>query len=194
VSDDRSDSTPVRLTRPTPVRPPLTTAVRSPLEQYDIPRPRVVMLSAALWAVSCLAGVVIVAYFVWRLDAVRDLVEGAVREDDADATAATVEQAATTIVAASLGVLGLTVAARAVLTGYMAARRGWARVLLVIVGLLTAPLPAAFASLLTDGTLGSRRWLLLAIIAQEVLMLAGLVTMWLPSATHWFRTRLRPGG
>jgi hypothetical protein len=194
VSDDRSDPTPVRLTRPTPVRPPLTTAVRSPLELYDVPRPRAVKLSAALWALSCSAGVAIVAYFVWRLDAVRDLVEGAVREQESDATAATVEREATTIVIVSLGVLGLTVAARALLTAYMVARRGWARVLLAIVGLLTAPLPAAFGSLLTDGTLESRRWLLLAIIAQEVLMLAGLVTMSLPSASHWFRTRLRAGG
>lgn len=194
MSDDRSDPTPVRLTRPTPVRPPLTTAVRSPLELYDVPRPRVVKVSGVLWALSCLAGVAIVAYFVWRLDAVRDLVEGAVLEQDPDATAATVEREATTIVVVSLGVLGLTVAVRALLTGYMVARRGWARVLLAIVGLLTAPLPAAFASLLTDGTLESRRWLLLAIIAQEVLMLAGLVTMSLPSASHWFRTRLRPGG
>ena len=57
-----------------PTRPPLTSNVRSPLEPYNLPRPAVVAASAVCWALSALMGVAIIGYFVWRIDAVRDLV------------------------------------------------------------------------------------------------------------------------
>ncbi len=136
-------------------------------------------------------GVAIIGYFVWRIDAVRDLLEAAVRAEDPDASDSTVRGAVRTTIGVTLVVLGLTVGLRALLAAYMAARRGWARVLLVVFALPTAVLPAVGASLLTDGTLDSRPWLVSVVIAQEVLMLAGVVTMFLPSANRWFRMRLR---
>lgn len=145
-----------------------------------------------LWLSSCLVGALIFGYFAWRLDAVRVLVETAIRAEDPTASESSVQTAVNTTIAVSLGLIVLSVSSKMLLALLMALRRSWTRVVLAILGVVTAPLTTVAATVLTGGTVESRNWLLLALAAQEVLMLGGLVTMFVRPSTVWLRGRL-PG-
>ena len=174
-----------------PPRPGKESAIPSPLVEFETPRPRSLNLSVGLWLVSCFVGVVIVGYFLYRLDGVRSLLETAMREEDPAVNEQSLRRAIDATVIISLGLMSMVLALKLWLTIVMAARRNWARVLLLIVAIVGLPMPATGATLLTVGTVEERTWLLVAIIAQEVLVVIGVVTMFLPAANSWFRHRLR---
>jgi hypothetical protein len=192
VSGDETAATPAGAGREPPVRPAVRTGVPSPLLDFAVPRPRALTFAVLVWLGSCLVGAVIVGYLAWRLDAVREIVGNAVREDDSTTSSSTLRRTVDITIALSLGSMVIAVALKLVLALVMAYQHRWARVLLAIIGVLTAPVPTIAATVLTAGTLETRRWLLLALATQEVLMVIGLVTMFLPSATRWMRLRLLP--
>ena len=174
-----------------PVRPAKASALPSPLLEFTKPRPRVLTISVGLWLLSALCGFSIIAYFIFDLGEVRALLETTMRAEDPDVDDANLKTAIDGTVAISLGLIGLFAESALVLALLMAGRRNWARGLLAIVGVVTLPVTAVGATLLTVGAIESRIWLLLAIIAQPIFMLAGMVTMFLPAPNAWFRLRLR---
>jgi predicted anti-sigma-YlaC factor YlaD len=174
-----------------PARPGKESTIPSPLLEFIQPRPRVLTLSVATWMLSCLAGLLIIAYFLYRLEAVHALLETTMREEEPAVDEGSLQVAINSTIAVALGLVGLSVALKIWLALVMAARRNWARVLLTIVGVVALPITAVSATLLTVGTVEERIWMLLAIIAQEVLVVVGMITMYLPGPNTWFRLRLR---
>ncbi|MDQ3468637.1 MAG: hypothetical protein M3487_02505, partial [Actinomycetota bacterium] len=174
-----------------PARPAKASALPSPLLDFMKPRPRVLTLAVALWILSGLCGFLIIGYFIFHLGGVRALLETTMRAEDPDVDGAALKTAINGTIAISLGLIGLFAESVLLLALLMAGRRNWARGLLAIVGVVTLPVTAVGATLLTVGAIESRVWLLLAIIAQQVFMVAGMVTMFLPAPNAWFRLRLR---
>ncbi len=191
MSEDRAAAAPTAAREGPPARPAMVSALPSPLVRFTQPRPRVLTLSVAIWILSGLAGLAIVGYFVSRLDGVRALLTTTMRTKDPDVDDTSLQTAINSTIAIALGLIGLFIALKLLLALVMAARRNWARVLLAIVGVLALPVTAVGATLLTVGTVETRGWLLFTIVAQEVLMLAGMVTMFLPAPNSWFRLRPR---
>ena len=147
--------------------------------------------AVGIWILSGLAGLVVLGYFISRLDGVHALLETTMRAEDPGVDDASLQTAINSTIAITLGLIGLCVALKLVLALVMATRRNWARVQLAIVGVVALPATGVGATLLTVGTVETRGWLLFTIVAQEVLMLAGMVTMFLPAPNTWFRLRLR---
>ncbi|MGH9269707.1 MAG: hypothetical protein ACRDZ2_00355, partial [Ilumatobacteraceae bacterium] len=174
-----------------PARPGKESALASPLVEFETPRPPWLNVSVGVWILSCVVGFLIIGYFVYRLDGVRTLLETAMLEEDPAVDASALNRAVDATIAIAIGLMAVLVAIKLWLTIVMAARRNWARVLLTIVSIVGVPVPAISATLLTVGTVEDRAWMLSAIIAQEALVLIGLVTMYLPAPNSWFRHRLR---
>ncbi|MGI9029447.1 MAG: hypothetical protein ACR2HP_05605 [Ilumatobacteraceae bacterium] len=154
-------------------------------------RPVSLTLAVVLWSLSCLAGLLIVAYFVTRLDGVRLLLEPVIRERDPDISQSTLDNTVITVIIASLGLVGLFVLLELWLALLVGSQRNWARVLLILFGLIGLTVTVATCLLLTDGGLVARRWLLATLGAQVLLALIGTITMYLPEPNRWFRMRLR---
>lgn len=185
-----SDDGPVTPARPVvPERPALTSTVRSPLEEFNQPRPHLIVVSVILWLLSCVAGLAIVIYLGSRISDVRlELRDTLIAEGRYTETA--VGPVVDRTVVAALALIALPVALKLWFALLMGGRRNWARILLAIVGVLAFPLTFGAMNLLTGDLFDNPAWVVIAMFAQEVLVLAGLVTMFTRAPTTWFKTRL----
>lgn len=185
-----TDESPVAPARPiAPERPALTSSVRSPLEEFSHPRPHSIVLSVVLWLLSCAAGLAIVVYLGSRISEVRlELRETLLAERRY--TEATVGPVVDRTVVAALALIALPVALKLWFALLMGGRRNWARILLTIVGVLALPLTFGAMTLLTGDLFDNPIWVVIAIFAQEVLVLAGLATMFTRAANTWYKTKL----
>ncbi len=174
-----------------PERPSRSSAVPSPLLDFQIVRPPALSLAVAIWIGSGLAGFAIVAYFTIRMEAVRLIVDATIAADDPNLTSSQRQSAVFATMAVGFVAMAVVVWATLTLAVLMAGRRHWARVLLAIIGILAAPVTTIGSSLLTGGSLSERTWLQLVHVTQAVLALIGFATMFLPAPNRWFRARLR---
>jgi len=154
------------------------------LENVQVPRrvPTVMRTSLGLWIASFLAGSVAMALSFRNLRELRAGLEEIARQRQPDAEADVVDQAVNIVLYGALGGTVSLISLQVVLAVVMGTCRSWARVLLTVVAVLSLPV-----LLLTRDVVSSQAGWALAL--EVLLMLAALVTMFLPGANTWFRRR-----
>ena len=154
------------------------------LENVQVPRrvPTVMRTSLGLWIASFLAGSVAMALSFRNLRELRAGLEEIARQRQPDAEADVVDQAVNIVLYGALGGTLSLISLQVVLAVVMGTCRSWARVLLTVVAVLSLPV-----LLLTRDVVSSQAGWALAL--EALLMLAALVTMFLPGANTWFRRR-----
>jgi hypothetical protein len=141
----------------------------------SLPRPGPVIVAFWLWQVAAALAIGTAVVAVGRLDVLRDGFHREARENDATASAGTLDRVADLSVMVIVGG-GLLLGVLAVLfAAAMRAGKGWSRAALVLVALLVV----AYAGLV-EAPMG---WVVLA--AAGVALAAG-VCMYLPGSRAWF--------
>lgn len=139
------------------------------------PRPRVVTVSGWLWWLAAALAVLTVMFALTRLDAVRDVLARAARDNDPAATQDVVDQVVDLSVLVIVGgglLLGL---GGGLLALGLRTGRGWARVALFALPLLAV----AYGLLVVSATGG-------LVLAYSAVTVAAAVCMCLPGARRWF--------
>lgn len=184
---------------PAPGRPPSGEGTRSmvpprPERRLDAPPvlvttgevPSSVAGSFWLWLVSAVAGLISVAYAVTRFDQLTTELDASVQriitEQQFAVAPDTLENLVSMILVVTFGGLVALVLVQALLAAAMHARQGWARVLLVLVGVATVPPLLVAQDVITDRAR-------LGILLQGVFMVAAVVMMYRPESNAWFRSR-----
>jgi hypothetical protein len=161
---------------PPPPRPSTARTSAPPVSAMrSMPRPKQVTAAFWLWQAAAALAIATAVLAVGRLDALREEFRVEARENDAAATADTVDRVADLSVLIVIGG-GLLVGVLAVLfAAAMRSGKGWARGTLVLVVLLAV----AYAGLVVT----PMGWLVLA--AAGTAVVAG-VCMYLPGSRPWF--------
>lgn len=176
-----------------PQRPPRESTLRSPLDQLPTPAPRAVRLSVAAWLASCLFPLAAVTYAVVRMSDVRDHQRTIALADDANYTATSLERAVDVTVWVALATLILPVIIEVVFAFLMVKRLAWARIGLMVTGVLAvAGSVIAVDALSDDQAVANRNWVLVGIGVQALLAVIGALLMYRRRANLWFATKPRP--
>ena len=174
----------------TPPRPPVApglppseaAAARRP------ERPRVVDVAHGFWMLSCLAGVITAVLSLRHFDEYKAALLAITQRDYPTETAATQEQVATAGVGVLLGAGMLVVVLQLVFSLAMRSGRNWARIVLVLVGVL-----GLFYAFLVVNSVSSD--IKVGIGAAAGLAVVGVLAMFLPGTGKWFerdRGRINP--
>lgn len=156
--------------------------------QRPKPRPGTLTLSAAAWLLSCCAGLAVTVQFVVRYDEVREGLTATILADDPGRAPGSLDSAVDTTLLLTFAAFAVPIVLKAILAMLMTGQRNWARFALALVGVLALPLGGVSTALLTFDTVPVPAWVPVAVGAQEVLVLVGLVTMFLPPSNAWFRS------
>jgi hypothetical protein len=133
-----------------------------------------------LWIASFLAGLVGMALSFTNLSELRAGLEEIAQQRQPDAETGVVDDAVSILLYGALGGIVFLISIQVFLAVLMGKRRNWARVLLTVVAVLSLPM-----LLLTRDIVNPQAgWTL---VLEAFLMLAALVTMFLPAANSWFR-------
>ncbi len=142
--------------------------------------PTVMRTSLGLWIASFLAGLVGMALSFTNLPELRAGLEEIAQQRQPDVEAGVIEDAVSILLYGALGGIVFLISIQVFLAVLMGKRRNWARVLLTVVAVLSLPV-----LLLTRDIVNPQAgWTL---VLEAFLMLAALVTMFLPAANSWFR-------
>ena len=174
-----------------PVRPSTASGIRSPLDALPPPTPRSVLSSLWAWIAGCLVPLAAIAYSVTRLDDVRANLRATAVMESPDATAASLDEVVDVTIWIALAALAAPAVIVIILALLMVNRRNWARILLLLVGLISVPSAAIAFGALSDDAMASKNNLTIGIGLQALLVLIASVLMFLPSANLWYRTRRR---
>ena len=142
--------------------------------------PTVMRTSLGLWIASFLAGLVGMALSFRNLPELRAGLEEIAQQRQPDVEAGVVDDAVSVLLYGALGGIVFLIFIQVFLAVLMGKRRNWARVLLTVVAVLSLPV-----LLLTRDIVSRQAGWTLAL--EALLMLAALVTMFLPAANSWFR-------
>ena len=142
--------------------------------------PTVMRTSLGLWLASFLAGLVGMALSFRNLPELRAGLEEIAQQRQPDVEAGVVDDAVSVLLYGALGGIVFLIFIQVFLAVLMGKRRNWARVLLTVVAVLSLPV-----LLLTRDIVSRQAGWTLAL--EALLMLAALVTMFLPAANSWFR-------
>jgi len=175
--------------RSPPVRPPLTSALSSPLEHLDRPTPTALKVSVTAWFLSAAAGVTAGAYFGTRLDEIRAGVTTAVRAEDPTLTDSSASDLVDTTMILAFSALAAPVVLAGVFILLMLTRRYWARAVLTLVAIATIPSIAVGFAILSVEEVQPPDWAIGAALGQLGLIVVAVFTMFLPSANRWFHER-----
>lgn len=132
-----------------------------------------------------------IAYSVTRLDDVRANLRATAVMESPDATAASLDEVVDVTIWIALAALAAPAVIVIILALLMVNRRNWARILLLLVGLISVPSAAIAFGALSDDAMASKNNLTIGIGLQALLVLIASVLMFLPSANLWYRTRRR---
>lgn len=171
-----------------PARPSLETGA-TPSELAWRPRPRVVDIAYWSWLGACLVGVITAVVTLVYFDQLQAGMSSIVAREFPNETPATRDEVATVAVAILIGAGALVAVVQVAFAVAMRSGRGWARLVLVLLGVLGV--------LYTVVTFGAAPVLTQAgMLATTALMLIAVVLMCLPVAGPWFaQQRLaRSGG
>ncbi|MFJ4209676.1 hypothetical protein ACIPY2_14580 [Paenarthrobacter sp. NPDC089675] len=174
---------------PAPPRPGVSFATPPPIAAVVRP-PAPARLARAFWVVSFMAGLaVIMTDFLGRnahFERLKGVVSGLVQDGDAKA----IDGATAVVFLGSLGLLAVVTAMEAAFLAIVFKRRPWARWVLAPVVLLHAVVTVVIADfLIAPGADGILVIVLLA--AQYILAAAGLLLLFLPSASAWLWSERR---
>ena len=144
-----------------------------------------------LWIAAGIIPVLGLVAALTRFTEIGEHLREAARTADPGATAEAISRAAGVTVLAALLALAVPVIVQIVLALLMVNRRGWARILLAIVGLLGLPVAVIAFGALSDESPQTQRNLEIGISLQAVLIVLATVLMFLPAANRWFSGRRR---
>lgn len=174
-----------------PARPMTGSSIRFANERVPSPAPATVVTSMWAWIISCAVPLLAIIYSLVLITEIRAHLLATATEKDPTASVETLEKVVTITVWIALGVLIATVVLQIVLAVVMINRRGWARYPLLLVGLVGVPAAGVAFGALSDDAAASRGNLSIGISVQAIMVLAGAILMFLPTANYWFRTRGR---
>ncbi len=142
--------------------------------------PTVMRTSLGLWIASFLAGLVGMALSFRNLPELRAGLEEIAQQRQPNTEAGVVDDAVSILLYGALGGIVFLISIQVFLAVLMGKRRNWARVLLTVVAVLSLPVLLLTRDIVTR----QAGWTL---VLEAFLMLAALVTMFLPAANSWFR-------
>jgi len=142
--------------------------------------PTVMRTSLRLWIASFLAGLVGMALSFTNLAELRAGLEEIAQQRQPNTEAGVVDDAVSILLYGALGGIVFLISIQVFLAVLIGKRRNWARVLLTVVAVLSLPVLLLTRDIVTR----QAGWTL---VLEALLMLAALVTMFLPAANSWFR-------
>jgi hypothetical protein len=144
------------------------------------------------WLSSCLFPIIAITYALSRLADVKAHQRAIALVETPDATAVSLDRAVTVTVWIAIASLALPIVLEVVFAILMVKRLNWARIALLVVGLLAVPASLiAVDALSDDAAVTNRTYVLIGIAVQALLVLVAVVLMYRPEASVWFRTRPR---
>ena len=162
------------------------------MDSLPTPTPQSVRLSLWVWLASCLFPMIAITYALSRLTNVRAHQRAIALIETPAATAVSLDRAVTVTIWIAIASLALPIALEVVFAILMVKRQNWARVALLVVGLVAVPASLiAVDALSDDAAVTNRTYVLIGIAVQAVLVLVAAVLMYRPDANIWFRTRPR---
>ncbi len=168
-----------------PPRPPVTSSLRPPAPRTRPPVPGLLRLSAVAWLGSCVAGLLGLAAAAADVEAVRDQLVAAARDDDPSRPADLVTSGVgTTLTAAGAGSAGLVLLVAVCLLLLLRGRSA-ARWVLAVAGALTL-LAVDVDQGLASGAVPVAR---AAFLGQGGLAVLGLLTLLLPRSSRTWPAR-----
>lgn len=146
------------------------------------PRPRVVEISFWLWIIDLVIAVIGCVVAFSQLDRIRAEAINRVLVQTPTLDRGSIENVATAVLIGTVAVVLLFVIAEIVFVFLMRGGRNWARIVLAVVG----GLGVLFEIIGLAGLTGS---MLAVALAQLLLILGAIATMFAPAANAWFRPR-----
>ena len=158
------------------------------MEAVGSPAPPSVTRSFGLWVTSVVVCIAVAGYAYTKLEEFRPGLREAILAQDPTITTESLDRVVAVSQFVAIGAIVLFALLELVFASLMRRGRHWARILLATVGLISLPtfvivrgLLALDRALLTD-------YVLLGLGLYVLLMLAAVVTMFLPPANEWFRS------
>jgi hypothetical protein len=145
------------------------------------------------WLASCLFPMIAITYAVSRLADVRAHQHAIALIETPDSTAESLDRAVNVAIWIAVASFVLPILLEAVFAVLMAKRQNWARIALLLVGLVAiAASVIAVDALSDDAAVTNRTYVLIGIGLQALLVLIAVGLMYRPEASVWFRTKPRP--
>jgi hypothetical protein len=142
---------------------------------------------------SCIFPLIAVTYAVSRMNDVRAHQRAIALAETPDSTATSLDRVVNVTVWIALAVMILPVIIEVVLAILMARRVAWARIGLMIIGVLAVPASLiAVDALSDDQAVTNRTWVVVGVGIQALLALIGALLMYRREANVWFSTRPKP--
>ncbi|HEY3896207.1 MAG TPA: hypothetical protein VGL88_12650 [Pseudonocardiaceae bacterium] len=146
------------------------------------PRPRVVEISFWLWIIDLVIAVIGCVVAFSQLDRIRTEAINRILVQTPTLDRGSIENVATAVLIGTVAVVLLFVIAEIVFVFLMRGGRNWARIVLAVVG----GLGVLFEIIGLAGLTGS---MFVVALAQLLLILGAIATMFAPAANAWFRPR-----
>lgn len=144
------------------------------------------------WLASCLFPIIAITYAVSRMSDVRAHQRAIALAETPDSTAVSLDRVVSVTVWLALAALALPVIIELVLAILMVKRAAWARIGLLIVGIVAVPAAlVAIDALSDDAAVTNRNYVLVGIGLQALLAVIGAVLMFRPTSNAWFNSRPR---
>jgi hypothetical protein len=144
------------------------------------------------WLASCLFPIIAITYAVSRLADVRAHQRAIALIETPNSTAESLDRSVTVTIWIALASLVLPILLEAVFVVLMVKRNNWARIALLVVGLVAvAASVIAVDALSDDAAVTNRTYVLIGIGLQALLVAIAAVLMYRPEASIWFRTKPR---
>lgn len=141
---------------------------------------------------SCLFPMIAITYAVSRLAGVRAHQRAIALIETPDSTVESLDRAVTVTIWIAVATLVLPILSEAVFAVLMVKRQNWARIALLVVGLVAVPASVIAVDALSDEpAVTNRTYVLIGIGLQALLVLIAAVLMFRPEANIWFRTKPR---
>lgn len=133
-----------------------------------------------------------ITYALSRLADVRAHQQAIAVIETPGSTAISLERAVTVTVWIAIASLALPILLEVIFAVLMVKRHNWARIALLVVGLVVVPASLiAVDALSDDAAVTNRAYVLIGIGVQALLVLIGALLMYRPEANIWFRTKSR---
>ena len=163
------------------------------MDALPTPAPQAVRFSLGAWLASCIFPLIAVTYAVSRMSDVRAHQRAIALAETPDSTATSLDRVVNVTVWIALAAMILPVIIEVVLAILMAKRLAWARIGLLIIGVLAVPASLiAVDALSDDQAVTNRTWVLVGVGIQALLALIGALLMYRREANVWFSTRPQP--
>lgn len=142
------------------------------------------------WLASTIFPMIAITYALSRMSEVREHQRAIALAKAPDSTAASLDRSVNVTVWIAVAALAVVVAVVMILAILMVKRRAWARIGLLVAGVVEATVSLIAVDALSDDAAAvNRTYVLIGIGLQVLLALIGAILMYRPAANTWFNTR-----